>query len=90
MARCKTCGQPIDWVTTETGSWLPIDPAPSENGNVHLRIDPSGTIARVCGSDAEVLAILAGDENAVFHIAHWATCTDVGPHRQVDGQMSLL
>lgn len=46
IGRCRGCGRPVMWVVTEKGRRMPLDPRPSEQGNVV--IDPEeDNVARV-------------------------------------------
>lgn len=66
--RCTQCGTTILWRRTDNGRRIPIDPEPSERGNVIL----SGPVR------AFVLTKLELDQahraGAVLFVAHFATC----------------
>lgn len=65
-ARCRSCAAPVLWVTTENGKAMPVDAAPSPDGNLVL----DGGTARVVAPLLET-----ADERARPHYtSHFATC----------------
>lgn len=67
--RCRTCRAPIKWARTTKDKPIPLDPDPTDLGNIEL----------VNG----MAFVLTGDEltdarrtNTVLHIAHFATCPE--------------
>lgn len=65
--KCKWCGSKMKWARTISGRPIPLDPDPSEHGNVQL----VNGIATVLGG-LELNA--AQESNEVLHISHFATC----------------
>jgi hypothetical protein len=67
-AKCKTCGEPIEWVTTERGARMPLNPEP----------DPAGYIILVESEDGEEVAhqLHRGEDPSDVnrYIPHFATC----------------
>lgn len=70
MSKCRSCGAPVRWVVTVNGRRMPIDPHPSDDGNMVLR---SG-VAYVVKPDE------APDE--ARWISHFATCPNAKRHRR--------
>ena len=33
---CQKCGQPVTWVLTKNGRWVPINPEPAEDGQLAI------------------------------------------------------
>ena len=74
MNVCVGCGAPIRWVLTVAGKRLPIDPEPTEDGNVVVRDVDGQPRAHV----------LTGPELPAREQAwrpHWATCPKAGEFR---------
>lgn len=67
MERCRYCRQPIKWARTERGKAMPLDPDPTEEGNVEL---VNGVAVVLGGLDLYA----ARESNTVLHISHFATC----------------
>ena len=91
MSECKSCGQPIEWAKTETGKWMPVDPAPVPGGN--LSIDrsswpPVATVMRP-GEGAVQLALGAGGQQegeTLGHVSHFKSCPDRDRWRKNEGR----
>lgn len=78
-ARCGSCQAAILWVTTEGGNRMPLDAAPTRDGNViplHGRLDPAGR---------PVAQVLRQGESPPPGIrrftSHWYTCPRAEEHR---------
>lgn len=70
--KCKSCGAPIRWAKTPSGSSVPLDAEPVASGNVALR------------SDGIAIYLKAGEPRpagATF-VSHFATCPDAKQHRK--------
>ncbi len=73
MARCKFCGQEIDWITSPEGKPVPVDPDPVfviEDGNPDTFLDDMG--ATITGRQA-TLAEERRDLPVAF-VPHRRTC----------------
>ena len=68
QSRCRSCAAPIAWRVSPAGKRLPLDPEPTESGNVVV----DGTTARALSADA--LADL--DVWTPRYTSHFATCPD--------------
>lgn len=73
---CRSCRAPIMWVRTESGSNMPIDTAPVENGNVILSWDDDGRSVAVFIRKGETPP--AGKPR---YVSHFATCPKSRTHR---------
>lgn len=74
MATCRSCGAQILWGITDcTGTAMPIDAEPSEDGNVVIvadRIRGAAPLLRVLAPGARSLL----DDDEVRYMPHHATC----------------
>ncbi len=73
---CGSCGAPIRWGVTYSGKRMPIDPEPSELGNV--RVFGDGRCAALGLTDIEAYR-LAG---IPLYLSHFATCPHAARHRR--------
>lgn len=76
MNTCKTCGARILWGTTLRGRAIPLDHAPTEQGNL--------VIGAVVASGGRPVVTKATDADAdrPHYTAHFATCPDADAHRK--------
>jgi hypothetical protein len=78
---CRRCGQEIAWATTLLGRPMPIDPHPTEDGNLAVWRDPNGHL---------LCRVLARDEPPAAHEhrarPHFATCPNWGKTPKETGQ----
>lgn len=52
LGRCRGCGRPVRWATTQAERQMPLDPEPDQNGNVVARLGDSQTwYARIPTTD---------------------------------------
>lgn len=67
-ATCRSCGAPIIWARTTGGKLIPVDPDPTDNGNVEL----------VDGLDRPTAIVHAQPPLAAppMRLPHFATCPD--------------
>jgi hypothetical protein len=78
IVKCRSCGAEITWAKTSTGATMPVDVAPSDDGNIVLLDGPRGFLA----------VTLHDDERRSYrpdkkrHKAHFATCPDANVHRK--------
>ena len=76
VGRCTSCGQSILWRRTDNGQRIPINPEPSERGNVIL----SGPVRAYVLTKAEIEK--ARQAGAVLFLVHFATCPNAREHRR--------
>jgi hypothetical protein len=75
ISQCRSCGKDICWYrTSATGSFMPVDPVPVENGNVVI-IDG---FAHVIKGDLFEPMLPAGPR----YKSHFATCSAAAQHRK--------
>ncbi len=83
MSLCTSCKAEIIWaVSAATGTVAPIDAAPSDGGNIHLREAPGTQI----GDKVIVYTVMTKEaagqyQGADAHRNHFATCPDAASHR---------
>lgn len=71
MSFCKSCGAKIDWYrSADTGKWMPLDPGPSEVGNVRVDVV------------ANTVSVVAPGTHSPLYLSHFATCKDAAKHRR--------
>lgn len=73
---CKSCGAKVVWVMTEAGKKMPIDPDPSEFGNIYFQKD--GTVLVLTKYSAEGQRRLGKD----LFLSHFVTCPNASSHRK--------
>jgi hypothetical protein len=74
LSKCRSCGQPIMWCkTAATGTLMPLDARPVENGNVIIK---DGLAHVLKGELFEEMA------DGPRFISHFATCPDHAKHRK--------
>ncbi len=85
--RCRSCRAPIWWGLTAKGRRMPLDLAPTEDGNVVIeRVDALIGI----GADDPLprVRVLRKDDvvgrDTPRYVAHWATCSNPERHRRSD------
>ena len=65
LVPCSRCGDQIEFLLTERGKWMPVDPIPVHGGNIVL-------------DDERVVHVLANgetpDAGAETYLSHFATC----------------
>lgn len=75
--RCRSCSTEIAWATSPTGALMPIDAAPTPDGNVAIHRDQRGDLhARVLKAGEEPL------EHERRGTSHFATCPNADAHRR--------
>lgn len=81
---CKECGQPIKFLQTPAGKYMPCD-----TKAVYYRPQPDGP-ERVVNSDGEVVRCIfpqrPQDGDKVGLIPHWATCPAAASFRKKEKQ----
>lgn len=79
-ATCRSCGAEVIWtVTAATGSRMPVDVQPTEDGNVVLAPDPKGPPIAYA---APVGALLIEEDDGTRYTSHFATCPHADTHRR--------
>lgn len=76
MPECKSCGADIIWKKTIKGRTIPLDPEPTQKGNVI--ISEAGE-ALVYNSPAAIAPRYA---DAPRYLSHFATCPNADQHRK--------
>lgn len=75
-ARCRTCRAPIMWaVSAKTGSRMPLDRDPVDNGNVVLDGNRASYLSK---ADAAAPNLLG----EARYVSHFATCPQAQAHRK--------
>lgn len=73
MATCKSCGADIIWVRFGTGKTMPVDFAPSADGNISI-------------ATKDGLALVISERHRTpdmkLHKSHFATCPNAKQHRR--------
>ncbi len=73
LSRCKNCGALIEWLRTDSGRSVPIDPEPifiiENDGNERFYTDEGKTI-----SGRQALPDEPENKCEVAFIPHWSTC----------------
>lgn len=77
--KCKSCEAPIFWATTAQGKKIPVDEAPSPQGNVVLTMS-GGELRATVFKDAQA-ALARSPKGCVLRTAHHSTCPDADKHR---------
>lgn len=79
MSVCKTCHLAITWTTNvTTGKRMPVDPTPTEAGNIILLAGNDGPESRVL-TKAE---LAARPTRSGLYVSHFATCPQAAAHRR--------
>lgn len=73
---CRSCDRPIIWAVTTNSKSMPVDAAPTADGNVWLSGSPQAPIARVLTAGDQPF-----DNPADLRTSHFATCPDAGRWR---------
>ena len=72
MARCRSCGADIRWAVTEGGNHIPLDPFPTQEGNM-----------TIIGTTAKGSTVVRVDPTGeVRYMSHFATCPDADGWRR--------
>lgn len=74
VSECRSCKEPIVWVTTRKGKKMPLDPDPVPNGPFIYDGDPEEARVVYIGEKDRY----TGDRYA----SHFSTCPNVGEHRR--------
>jgi hypothetical protein len=74
--KCDSCRADVLWRKTPGGKWMPVDPEPSDHGNV-IVLDAER--CRVVGGAAAVEHRAGGGKT---YVPHFATCPNAARHRK--------
>ena len=74
MSRCRSCGAPIMWATSERGKSIPLDPEPYRGDS------PAGLFV-LRGRTAIAITPDAFPDEPRF-VSHFATCSHPERHRR--------
>lgn len=78
MSYCKNCGAEIDWVRTEEGRYIPVDPelvfVIEDDGDEHFYDDELGEITGRQAKQEEVQTKEAKINTPLGYVPHWRTC----------------
>lgn len=75
---CRSCSEPIAWYRTPTGKRMPLDLAPSVDGNVVV----DDGVAVALSADA----LADSDPSVPRYVSHFVTCPDAKSWRGNGGQ----
>lgn len=71
MAFCKTCGARFDWYrNADTGKFMPVEPDPHPDGNVHIDVVANTATVAEPGS------------RAPLYLSHFVNCKQSATHRR--------
>lgn len=77
---CRSCTAPIMWALTEKGHRMPLDPEPTDEGNIVLAhregLVPLATVFSNASAARE------GAPNADRYTSHFVTCPHAASHRR--------
>lgn len=74
-ARCRSCGAAIIWAKTCGGKRMPVDAAPSADGNLVL-------IESAQFTEVSVVSEVSPFPGRDRHKSHFATCPNAPQHRK--------
>lgn len=77
VALCRACKQPVEWVESENGRRMPIDPNPDPKGNL-VRIGMAEVVnpSTLRHERVPIMGVVKADDPtpAARYISHFATC----------------
>ena len=80
MSACRDCGAEIDWVRTEEGRYIPVDPEPvfviECEGDERFYNEELGVITGRPARPEEVQTREAKINTPLGYVPHWRTCTE--------------
>lgn len=78
-ATCRSCGRPIVWAVSNRGRNIPLDPEPTERGNlIRLSSMQNGKLQ----FDALPFDPKLHRDDAPRYISHFVTCPHAAQHRR--------
>jgi len=82
MAKCNSCGAPIEWITMKTGKRMPVNIMPSP----YWAPCPGETmVMEINGGKGEVVVLPTDRPFIQLFVPHWATCPDAATWRKKGG-----
>lgn len=79
LKHCKSCGAPIYWAESSSGTPIPIDAEPTERGNITLTVNSIGRLrAKVWWVTHEIPAKFDGKRRE----SHFVTCPEADRWRK--------
>lgn len=78
MSYCKSCGAEIDWMRTEEGRYIPVDPEPvfviEGEGHEWFYTEEEGVITGRMVAPEEVQTREQKINTPLGFVPHWRTC----------------
>ncbi len=78
MSYCKNCGAEIDWMRTEEGRYIPVDPDPvfviEGEGQERFYTEEEGVLAGRLARPEEVQTREQKMNTPLGFVPHWRTC----------------
>lgn len=78
MSYCKSCGAEIDWMRTEEGRYIPVDPEPvfviEGEGPERFYTEEEGVLAGRLARPEEVQTREQKMNTPLGFVPHWRTC----------------
>ncbi len=78
MSYCKSCGAEIDWMRTEEGHYIPVDPDPvfviEGEGQEQFYTEEEGVLAGRLARPEEVQTREQKMNTPLGFVPHWRTC----------------
>lgn len=78
-SRCRSCHAEVVWAVTSAGKRMPVDPQPTDDGNMILTEDDPPQALVVPTGQAALFAVGTG---AHRFTSHFVTCPDADQHRR--------
>lgn len=78
MSVCRTCGAEIDWMRTEDGRYMPVDPEPvfviEGEGRDKFYAEEEGELTGREARPGEIQTMEQKINTPVAFVPHWRTC----------------
>lgn len=78
MSVCKNCGLEIDWMRTEEGRYIQVDPEPvfvvEGEGRDHFYTEEEGELTGRAARPGEIQTLEQKINTPVAFVPHWRTC----------------
>lgn len=94
MARCKSCGKPIDWIATPAGQRMPVEERPwyvirpGETAGPRMTVVTddgrvmTGTVVAECATALRASMAIQGNPGSVAgRVSHFAKCPEAAKWR---------